>query len=98
MFRYCRKAILINLKHQTDGFQWLMQNQKSSSILKYRGNFYVLGSKAIQNLDIKDALKVFIEKNVTLAYDDGFDEWKRMKSSVYELIDDGDFLHLALLR
>ena len=88
---YCRKANLISLKHQTDGFQWLMQNQKSSSILKYRGNFYVLGSKALPNLDIKDALKVFIEKKVTLAYDDGFDEWKRMKSSVYELIDDGEF-------
>ena len=50
---YADKAELLSLKNQTEGFQWLMQNQKDSSVLKLRQKFYVLASHA-KKFDIKD--------------------------------------------
>ena len=39
---YASKADLVSLKHQTDGFQWLKKNQTITSILKFRGRYYIL--------------------------------------------------------
>ena len=87
---YADKAELLSLKHQTEGFQWLMQNLKDTSVLKLRQKIYVLASHA-KKFDIKDLVKKFIKHNDKLDYDDGFDEWKEVKSSLYELTDDGQF-------
>ena len=84
------KADLISLKHQTDGFQWLMQNQKNTSVLKLRGKYYVLASNA-KHLDIKEVVKNFVKNNENLEYSDGFDEWRHTRGSLYELSEDGDF-------
>ena len=67
-----------------------MQNQKNTSVLKLRGKYYVLATRA-KHLDIKDVVKIFIKHNEDLDYSDGFDEWKETRSSVYELAEDGDF-------
>ena len=63
-----------------------MQNQKDSSVLKLRQKLYVLATHA-KKFGIKDLVKKFIKYNDKLDYD----EWKEVKSSVYELTDDGHF-------
>ena len=73
---YASKADLVSLKHLTDGFQWLMKNQTSKSILKFRGRYYILAAHAT-HLDIKDEVKKFVKNKDNLEYDDGFDEWRK---------------------
>ena len=87
---YKSKVDLLSLKLQTDGFQWLMKNQTSTSILEFCGRYYILAAHA-KHLDIKDEVKKFVKNKDNLEYDDGFDEWKQTRTSVYELSEDGDF-------
>ena len=87
---FCDKNQLVTLEYQTSGYQWLMNNNKPNSIIKVRGKFYTLSSSAPDVVDIKEAVKKFIKSQETMDYEE-FDEWKKTKTSVYELIDDGDF-------
>ena len=88
---YCDKSELVSLENQTNGYQWLMKNQSPSSIIKLRGKYYTLSSSAPDELDLKDAVKCYIKNQINMDYDGGFDEWKKMKSSLYELEEDGYF-------
>ena len=56
---YASKADLVSLKHQTDGFQWLKKNQTITSILKFRGRYYILAAHA-KHLDIEDEVNKFV--------------------------------------
>ena len=87
---FCDKKELVSLENQTSGYQWLMNNQKPNSIIKVRGKYYTLSSSAPDDVEIKEAVKKFIKSQETMEYDE-FDEWKKTKSTVYELLDDGDF-------
>ena len=57
----------------------------------FRCKYYVLGEKAGLTEDWKAVMKKYIHLKDTFAYDDGFDEWKVMKQTIYELKDDGSF-------
>ena len=61
------------------------------NIKKFRGQYYVLGEKAALNEDLKAVMKNNIQLKDTFAYEDGFDDWKDMKQTIYELKDDGHF-------
>ena len=46
----------------------------------------MLGEKASATENIKETLKNYIKK-----FEDGFDNWKALKDTIYELEEDGDF-------
>ena len=64
---------------------------RSGSIKSFRGVYYILGEKAALNEDLKIVMKKYIQLKESFAYDDGFDDWKEMKETIYELKEDGDF-------
>ena len=88
---YCDKSNLVSLVNQTEGFQFISRNTSKTSILKIRGKYYTLSSKAPDGSDIKEEVKKFIKYKENMDYPEGFDEWKAVKGSVYELEEDGEF-------
>ena len=92
---YCDKTDLVTLANQTQGYQFIMKNTSPTSIIKVRGKYYTLSSKAPEGTDIKDEVKKFIKFQENMEYPEGFDEWKVMKGLVYELTDDGDFFRCS---
>ena len=88
---YCDKSNLVSLVNQTEGFQFISRNTSKTSILKIRGKYYTLSSKAPDGCDIKEEVKKFIKYKENMDYPEGFDEWKAVKGSVYELEEDGEF-------
>ena len=81
---YCNKNNLVSLDEQTKGYQFLMKNQNKIKYL--RGKYFVLSEKASATDDIKTELKKYLNR-----FDDTFENWKRVKSVLYELTEDGDF-------
>ena len=88
---FCEKKDLVSLGEQTAGFQFMMRNTSKASILKVRGKYYTLSSKSPEGTVLKDEVKKYVTCKDSLEYQEGFDEWKMLKSTVYELSDDGDF-------
>ena len=70
---------------QTKGYQWLMGHQKSQDILKVKGSYFVLSSTAKIGTDLKSCVKRYIQYKEKLEWE-GFDEYKTLKTTVYELI------------
>ena len=62
--------------------------KSKGNIKTFRGKYYILGEKAALNEDLKAVMKNYIQLQNTFAYEDGFDDWKDMKQTVYELKDD----------
>ena len=56
-----------------------------------RGKYYVLGEKASATEDLKETMKTCMKK-----FDEGFENWKNLKDTFYELKDDGDFFQVFL--
>ena len=65
-----------------------MKNKSKIKLL--RGKYYVLRENASATEDLKTVLKNYMKK-----FDDGFDNWKYLKDTVYELTEDGDFFHCS---
>ena len=87
----CSKADLIDLKIKTEGFQWMMENQNGEDILKVKDKIYILSSKSKKSGDnlkerVKEYISKFKKKNT-----EGFEHFKNLKTSVYEIEEDGDF-------
>ena len=75
---------------KTYGFQWMMSNQKEDDILKVRSKIYILSSEAKRTgQNLKQLAKKMVQKSHKNDYED-FDEFKFLKSSVYELAENED--------
>ena len=81
---YCSLADLVTLEEKTKGYRFLKKNQGKIKLL--RGKYYVLGEKASATEDLKETMKTYMKK-----FDEGFENWKNLKDTIYELKDDGDF-------
>ena len=81
------------LEEKTKGYQYMIWN--NGNIKTFRGKFYVLGEKAAINEELKALIKKYIQLKETFAYDDGFDDWKIMKQTIYEVKDDGNFFQCS---
>ena len=71
-----RKAELLTLQNQTDGFQFMSKNTDKSSIVKVKEKFYTLSNMEPEDLDLKAKLKKFLTYQKDFDHLDCFNEWK----------------------
>ena len=64
--------------------------KNKSKIKLFRGKYYVLSENSSATEDLKTVLKNYMKK-----FDDGFDNWKYLKDTVYELTEHVDFFHCS---
>ena len=60
---FCSRADLLDLKMKTEGFQWMMLNQKEDDILRVRNKIYILSSHSQKKGDkLKEKAKEYISR------------------------------------
>ena len=88
---FCSRADLLDLKMKTEGFQWMMLNQKEDDILRVRNKIYILSSHSQKKGDkLKEKANEYISRFKKKDFA-SFEQFKDLKTSVYELEEDDDF-------
>ena len=67
-----------------------MNHQKPQDIVRVGSSLFVLSTQANVGTDLKSNVKQYLQGKKTGFYE-SFDDWKFLKTNIYELVEEEDF-------